>query len=107
MKLCAHSVVIVTRHRANERPILPIPYPYRLVVGTRYNPGQLVVEEHGSNIVEMSIQREETPPCLIRPYFDFVIISTGNKQSHSWIVEEWRETSIHGLRNVSGRRLQD
>ena len=39
-----------------------------------------MVEKDCSNIVEMSIQREETPPGLIGPDFDLVIIPSRDEQ---------------------------
>ena len=41
-----------------QRAILPIPYPDGLVVTGADNPGKLVVEEDGSNIVQMPVQCE-------------------------------------------------
>jgi len=38
------------------------------------------MEEYRPNIVEMAVQGEETPPRLIRPYFDLVVVSSGDEQ---------------------------
>lgn len=38
------------------------------------------MEEDGPDIVQMAIEREETPPALIRPDLDLIIISTRHKQ---------------------------
>jgi len=34
-----------------------------------------MVEEHGSDIVQMTVQREDTSPCLVRPNLDLVVVS--------------------------------
>ena len=59
---------------------MPIPYSYGLVIGAGKDPWELVVKENRSDIVQVAIQGKETPPGLIRPDFDFVIISTRNKK---------------------------
>ena len=32
------------------------------------------------NIVQVSVEREEAPPCLVRPHLDLVIITPGHKE---------------------------
>jgi len=59
---------------------LPVPYPNGLVVGGRKNPWQLMVEEHGSDVVEMAIQSEQASPSLVRPDLDLIVVATGHKQ---------------------------
>ena len=66
--------------RRTERPVLPIPYSYRLVVRARQYPGQLMVKEYGPHIVQVAIEGEQTPPRLVRPHFDFVIVAAGHKE---------------------------
>lgn len=39
-----------------------------------------MVEEDGSNVVEMAVQGEQAAPGLVRPDLDFVVITTRNKQ---------------------------
>ena len=34
-----------------------------------------MMEEDGPDVVQMAIEREETPPALIRPNLDLVIVS--------------------------------
>lgn len=63
-----------------ERSVLPIPYPDGLVVGARDDPRQLVVEEDGADVVEMAIQGEQTPPGLIGPDLDLVIITARDEE---------------------------
>lgn len=39
-----------------------------------------MVEEDGSNVVEMTVEREETSSGLVGPYFDLIVISSRNEQ---------------------------
>lgn len=39
-----------------------------------------MVKEHRSHVVQMAVQGEETSSSLIRPYFDFVVVSTRNEE---------------------------
>jgi len=67
-------------HQHTQGPILPIPYPYRLVVGAGKDPGQLMVEENSTNVVKVTIERKKTPPRLMRPDFDLVVVAPRNEQ---------------------------
>ena len=80
MELSAHCVVIMSSHCANQGAVLPVPNPYRLIIGTRKDPWQLVVEEDRANIVQMAVEREQTPPTLVGPYFDLVVVPSRYKQ---------------------------
>lgn len=75
MKLCAHGVMVVTGHSTNERSVLPIPYSDCLVIRARQDPGQFMVEEDCSDIVQVAIEREDTAASLVRPDLDLVIIT--------------------------------
>ena len=59
---------------------MPVPYPNGLVVGTGDDPWQLMVEENGSHIIQMSVQSEKTAPRLIRPYFDLVVVASRDEE---------------------------
>lgn len=85
MELRAHCVVIVTRHRADQRSILPIPDANGLIVRAGEDPGKLVVEEDGANVIEMSIESEEAPSSLVRPDLDFVVVPAGDEQRLSLV----------------------
>jgi hypothetical protein len=37
------------------------------------------MEEDGADIVEMAVEREQTPSSLVRPYFDLVVVTTGDE----------------------------
>ncbi len=39
-----------------------------------------MVEKDCPHIVQMAVEREKTPASLIGPDFDFVVVSSGNKQ---------------------------
>lgn len=39
-----------------------------------------MVEEDGSHIVQVAVQREQTSPRLVRPDFDLVIIASRHEQ---------------------------
>lgn len=101
MKLSAHHIMIVASHGADyrkpssqyplalfaatrsqltQRPVLPVPYPNCLIVGTGQNPGKLVVKENRPHIVQMAVQREKASPRLVTPHFDLVVITSGNEE---------------------------
>ena len=65
MELSAHSVMVVSRHCADQGTILPIPYPYGLVVGAGKDPGQFVVKKNSADVIQMTIQREEASSTLV------------------------------------------
>jgi len=85
MKLGAHGVVVVASHCAYQRAILPVPYSYCLVIGRRENPGMLVVEKDGTDVVQVAVQSEQASSSLVRPYFDFVVIAARDKQRLSLV----------------------
>lgn len=60
MKLGTHRVMVVASHGADERSILPIPYPDSLIVGAGNDPWELVVEEDGAYVVEMAVESKQT-----------------------------------------------
>jgi hypothetical protein len=39
--------------------------PQLTVIGATQYPGKFVMEEHSADIVQMAIQREQTPPRLV------------------------------------------
>lgn len=86
-----------------QRSVLPIPYPYCLVVRARQNPGQLVVEENRANIVQMAIEGEEAPPTLVRPDFDLVVIPPRYEQRLSLVEIDTPDWPIMLLESVYQR----
>ncbi len=60
--------------------VLPVPYPDGLVVTGTNDPGELVVEENGSNVIQVPIQREQTPPGLQGPDLDLVVVTPRNEE---------------------------
>ncbi len=86
-----------------KRPVLPIPYPYCLVVRARQNPGQFVVEEDRANIVQMAIESEEAPPTLVGPDFYLVVIPPRYKQRLSLVEIDTPDRPIMLLESVYQR----
>ena len=39
-----------------------------------------MVKEHGPDIIQMPIQGEQAPPCLIRPYLDLVVVAARHEK---------------------------
>jgi hypothetical protein len=65
VELGAHGIVVVASHGAKQRAVLPVPYPDSLVVTGADNPGELVVKEDRTDIVEMAVECEQTPAGLV------------------------------------------
>lgn len=80
MEVGAHDIVIVAGHGADQRPVLPIPYPDGLIVGGGDDPWQLVVEKDGPHVVEMPVEREKFAPCGQRPHLDLVVVAAGHEE---------------------------
>jgi hypothetical protein len=97
MELGAHSVMIMAGHRADyivvsntarwlkaaeggklhtQRSVLPVPNANRLIIGGRQDPRELMVEENGANVIEMTVQCEKTSSRLVGPDFDLVVVTT-------------------------------
>lgn len=80
MELGAHDVVVVACHCAEQRAVLPVPYPDRLVVTSTDNPRELVVEEDGTNVVQVAVEGKEAAPSLKGPDLDLVVVTAGNEE---------------------------
>lgn len=39
-----------------------------------------MVEEHGSDIVQMAVESKETSPGLVRPDLDLVVVASRNEE---------------------------
>lgn len=63
-----------------EAPVLPVPYPNRLVITGTDDPRQLMVEEDCPHIIQMPVQRKQTSSRLIAPHLDLVIIPARHEQ---------------------------
>ncbi len=44
-----------------------------------------MVEEHGPDVVEMTVQGEKTPSSLIRPDLDLVVVAAGGKEGLGFV----------------------
>jgi hypothetical protein len=42
-----------------------------------------MMEKHCSDIVQMSIQCEKTPPCLVTPDLDLIVVTSGHEEGLS------------------------
>jgi hypothetical protein len=51
-----------------------------LVIGRRQDPGKLVVEDNGTDVVQVTIQSKEASPALVGPDLDLVIITSRNEK---------------------------
>jgi len=72
--------IISGRITHTQGSVLPVPYPNGLVVAGADDPGELVVEEYGSDIVEMAVQGEQAPPSLVGPDFDLIVVASRHKE---------------------------
>ncbi len=54
---------------------MPVPNPNRLVIARGHHPRVLLVETHGSDVVQMAEKREKTTAELVVPNLDFVIVA--------------------------------
>jgi hypothetical protein len=78
-----HSTWGAEREAHTEGAVLPVPYPNGLVVAGADNPGKLVVEEDGPDVVQMAVQGEETPAGLVGPDLDLVVVAAGDEEGLS------------------------
>jgi hypothetical protein len=54
---------------------LPVPDPDRLVIAGTHDPRVLVVELHGTDVVEVASKREQAAVRLVIPHLDLVIVT--------------------------------
>ena len=79
--------MVVTGQDGDAAPVLPVPDPDGLVVARRDDPGLFRVEVDGSDIVQVTVQREETPSGLVA--VDESVVSWG--QGNEWKEREREE----------------
>ena len=70
MELGAHHVVVVARQDGDTLPALPVPDPDRLVVTGGEDPGVLVVEHRGPDVVQVAQQGEDAASLLVVPHLE-------------------------------------
>lgn len=70
------SLIFVSHHPAD---LMYAP----TVVGAAHDPRQLVVEEDSADVVQVAVQREQTPPGLVGPDLDLVIIAARDEPVRS------------------------
>ena len=44
-----------------------------------------MMEEYCPHVIQMAIQSEKTPPCLITPHLDLVVITCGHEEGLRWV----------------------
>lgn len=62
---CSHDVVVVAGENGNALARLPVPDPDRLVVGSGEDPGVLVVEVDGADVVEVTVEGKKASAGLV------------------------------------------
>jgi len=77
MEQRTHDIVIVSGQNGDASARLPVPDSNGLVVASADDPGILVVELHGADVVEVAEEREEAAVELVVPHLDFVIVTCG------------------------------
>jgi len=77
MEQSAHDIVVVASQNGDASARLPVPDANGLVVAGADNPGILVVELHGADVVEVAQEGEEAAVELVVPHLDFVIVTCG------------------------------
>lgn len=80
MELGAHYVVIVPGQHANASATLPVPDSDGLIVRSAEDPGILLMEHSGPDVIEMTQQGEDASTLLVVPNLDLVIVAPGNEQ---------------------------
>jgi hypothetical protein len=75
MELSTHDVVTMTRYDIHASSTLIIPDTHGLVVTSRQNPWQFVMEESCTDVVDMPFEGEEAPLLLIIPHLNEPIVS--------------------------------
>jgi len=88
MELGAHRIVIMTGHRADQLPILPIPYTNRLIIQRRRDPRQLVVEENCPDVIQMTIEVKRQRR-VVRDQ-TLILWSSPPETNSSWV--RWKST---------------
>merc|ERR1719348_2118318 len=80
MELRAHDIVVVAREYGDAVPALPVPDAHSLVVRGGEDPGVLVVEEGGADVVQVAQQGEDAPALLVVPHLDLVVVTPAHEQ---------------------------
>lgn len=80
MELGAHYVVIVPSQYTNASATLPVPDADGLIVRSAEDPGILLMEHSGPDVIQMTQQGEDASSLLVVPNLDLVIVAAGNEQ---------------------------
>ena len=77
---CQRMHRILSWELLTQRAVLPIPYPNRLVVAGADDPRELVVEEDGSDVVQVAVECEQASSSLVGPNLDLVVVAPGHEE---------------------------
>ena len=80
MKEGGHHIVVVSGEGRDALARLPVPDADDLVVGGAEDPGELVVELDGADVIEMAEKGEKTTTQLVVPHLDLVIVTSRNEE---------------------------
>lgn len=100
MELGAHDVVVVACQTANLGTVLPVPDSDGLVIRRGKNPREVVVEEHGSDEVQVSGQSEEALTGVQGPDLDGVVVTTRDEDWLSRVEVDATDRSLVALETV-------
>lgn len=79
MELGAHDVVTMSGDDVDAGSALIIPDAHGLIVAGGEDPREFMVEEGGSDIVDMSFESEHASFLLIIPHFDQAVVTPRNE----------------------------
>ena len=80
MEMGTHDIMVVACEHCNTTSGLPIPDADRLIIGGTQDPRIFIMKLHRSDVIQMAQQGEDTPPQLVVPDLDLVVITTRDKQ---------------------------
>ena len=79
MEGCTHHIVRMTGQDCDLTPVLPVPDADSLIVAGGDNPGQVVMELHSADVVNVTVECEHTLFGLVAPNLNQVVVTSGNK----------------------------
>ena len=103
MKLSTHNIMTMSGDDVNTGSALIIPNAHSLIITSRQDPGQLMMEKCRSDVIYMPFKSEHTSFLLVVPYFYQAIVSARYEERQLWmkIDSTWR--SLMSLNNIIAR----
>lgn len=86
--------MIMTSEDRDALTRLPIPDSDGLIVGGRENPRMLAMKRDRSNVIQMTMQGEQTSPLFVVPDLDLIIISTRDEKRLARVESNTTDGSI-------------